>query len=120
MKPYDKEWEEWVSGLSVGDEVAVRRSYYSNVSYRITTIERITKTGQIKVVGTDVRYKNGEEMGLRDSWSTRACLVPVNDEVREHMKRSMLLSELGSMKLENLTTLQLEDIKKIIERKESE
>ena len=120
MKLYGKEWEEWVTGLSVGDKVAVRSSYYSTVSYRIATIEKITKTGQIKVSGSDKRYKNGEEMGNRDSWSTRACLVPITEEVREYLKRSRLLSELRSMDLEKLTTSQLEEIKKIIERNESE
>lgn len=120
MKPYGKEWEEWVAGLSVGGKVAVRDSYYSTISYRIATIEKITKTGQIKVSGSDKRYKNGEEMGHRDSWGTRACLVPITEEVREHLKRSRLLSELRSMDFEKLTTSQLEEIKKIIERNESE
>ena len=59
-------------------------------------------------------------MGNRDSWSTGAYLVPITEEVREYLKRSRLLSELRSMDLEKLTTSQLEEIKKIIERNESE
>lgn len=88
MKTYGKEYEDWISQLKVSDEVAVHRIHLNHTTYRIVTIEKITKTGLIKVSGNEAKYRNGIEMGNSGTWTVSEYLEPVTEEVRESIERS--------------------------------
>lgn len=49
----------WLNNLKVGDKVIVENMNWK----RITTIEKITPTRQIKLVGYNRRFKDGSQIG---------------------------------------------------------
>jgi hypothetical protein len=114
MKLYDPEYPTWLESLQVGDKVAECTSHYGDVSYSISTIEKITKTGQIKVTGNDSKYKNGKEMGNSGSWSIDRYIVPVTDEVRENVERMRLLYFIEKTQFKNVETEKLRKIEAVL------
>jgi len=115
MKLYDPEYPQWLNSLKVGDIVAEHTSHYGDNTYSIVTIEKITKTGQIKVSGNDSKYKNGREMGNSGSWSISRHIVPITDEIKESVERRKLLNFIEKTKWGEVTTEKLRKIKAVLE-----
>ena len=93
---------EWLASLKVGDEVAVK-PYGMSFGYpQIKKIDSITKTGRIVIDGS--QYINGRNR------SSRRCLRPVTNKLREEIKRQWLVNSLCAVKWKSFDTSRLEQI----------
>lgn len=101
---YDKEWLE---SLKAGDEVAVWSSRIGGNHYSIHVVDRITKTLIILKSGNRYRRRDGYRPG--DEW-TRESIVPVTDEIRDKMRRRILIAGLKHVEWEKLSTEKLTEI----------
>jgi len=109
----------WLKTLKVGDEVAIERYSLEKYEYSIHKIEKITPTGQIKLEGKEVRFKNGVEMRRTGAWDFPDEIKPVTDEIRmrieESRLRRKLISALTKINISELPTEKLRKIKEIVD-----
>lgn len=112
---YYKEMEEWLVNLKVGDEVAIKSGYYGEYRYRIGVIEKITPTRQIKLVGSNIRYKNGEMIGKKGVFDYRDNLVPISEEIKNILLKEKLVSKISKVKFNEFSTEKLQKVLAILE-----
>lgn len=95
--------QQWLDSLKVGDEVC----YYNRWSgYKITRIEKITPTRQIKTE-CGLAFKRGYHRV--DAWNGYA-LQPATDEVRNDIRKRHIVFKLSNA---NWTYFQLEQLEQI-------
>lgn len=86
--------DEWLKSLKVGDRViAYENSFYHDI-IRITRVEKVTPTGQIKIVGEDAKFKDGRMIGRR-SFQLRECTPEAEQAALNTIKRRKAVSFLS-------------------------
>jgi hypothetical protein len=106
--------EGWLKELKVGDEIAISYDKYGRSNYRIEKVEKISPTGRITSDST-VYDSDGREMGKHGSWDVPERLVPVTQEIRNGIRKRVLIAKLNNINLETIELEKLESIVKILE-----
>jgi hypothetical protein len=115
------ERQTWLASLKPGDKVAVEYDYNPDYGYDyvIKTVDRVTSTGYIWLVGGGQYQPNGTETE-KSTWSQYGwgdpCykLIEITAAVEVAMKRSELLSRLKNIDWYQLSTETLEKIAQIL------
>jgi hypothetical protein len=104
---------EWSMTLKPGDEVALRESHgIWDDTFKIVKVEKVTKTGQVKIEGIEEKFVNGAKRSaskLRYNYGGDG-IEPIVDEIIEEIKREKLLRYLKDKHAEHLKTDQLEKL----------
>ncbi|NLD92992.1 MAG: hypothetical protein GX639_10020 [Fibrobacter sp.] len=82
----NQEYQNWLDGLKVGDEV------YCTWGERIEKITHITKGRQIDI--GKIRYKDGSYKG-KDRWDMRHYIEPVTQAILDKIEQNKLANNLS-------------------------
>lgn len=111
-----KQREEWVKGLKVGDEVALRGDRYSYYSWYIRKIVKITPTGRLNLEKGYVVMPNGV---IRGTHSTH--IHPVTEEIRTFIWREWARGRISKeLKVNELSDNNLNRILQVMKEHEGE
>jgi hypothetical protein len=108
------EYQTWLNGLKVGDKVALLYRHYEDERYSIEKIEKITPTRQIKIVGYETKFKNGDMIDTSPWKTTTHRLVPITDEVKKFIEKKRLIAFIQKVELNKLDVQQLRKIKEVM------
>lgn len=101
----NQEYQKWLDGLKVGDEV------YCTWGERIEKVTHITKGGQIDV--GKIRYKEGKYRG-KNRWDTTYYIKPITPSMLGKIELKHLSHEVyNKLSGNNIFMLPLEKLKKI-------
>ena len=91
----------WLAGLNVGDDVVIHSWHYGDLKYQVSTVQKITQTGRIRVLGLSHLFGHD---GRGDG---RRCLLQATPENRNNAARVRELRriKLLSRKVSSLSTL---------------
>lgn len=104
-----------LADLKAGDEVAIEHGY-SNISYRIVKIEKVTPSGQI-VVQSGLRFSSdGVELGANKFRRDR--LYPITDKIRASIQRDSDISYIQRVHWKTVNNDQLTRIVAILKETE--
>lgn len=107
------------SKLKPGDKVITRSSMGSGI--HITTVDRITPTGQIRVLGESRRYTPAGREIVSDRWATRRHLMPWTQEAEDAYNHRVATSRaVDKVVKTDFRKLSLEKLNRIIEIIEEE
>lgn len=110
------QYEDWLAGLKVGDKVVVeyKSGFGAKTHRRVSVIERITPTRQIKVRGFEEKFRKGEYTNYTNYNSIRRILLKLTPElekeIRETDDRDRLARKLNDFKFH---TLPYEKVKQV-------
>jgi hypothetical protein len=104
--------KEWLESLKVGDEVAVEawNGWHS--------IEKVTKITKTQIVTNLGRYKRGSGLTVGGSIWHSSEIVPVTDQIRKRVRKSIIISKLRQLDFTRMTLDQLERIQAIIKNEQ--
>lgn len=103
-----KEREEWVKTLKVGDEVAMQNSRFSHVKWSIYKILKITPSGRLNLEYGTVINPDGSVRG-----NAYAYIYKVTGEIRKHIwrtKAETVISKIDATKLSDEDIVTMLDI----------
>jgi len=78
----------WLENLKAGDKIIVTSRYYQT----ITTVEKITPTGRIKIDG-EYFGKDGYAIGRGDTWYGRSHLKEATPEAVEKIRQNNIIDK---------------------------
>lgn len=102
--------EEWVSTLQVGDEVAIDAGRWSDYSYKILKVVKITPSGRRNLSDGTVANPNGSLRG--DSYE---YIYPVTDEIRNQIWRVKTIKHIFNKLGHELNIYSDDKLKKLLE-----
>lgn len=115
MMKWEQDRNEWLKGLKEGDEVAYDTVRYGGErNYVIKTVKKITPTGKIRLDDGTLFDENGEHRSGSGWYRTYYRLVPLDQDVKDSIRRNQLLYELGNVDFKKFPLDKLEEIMKII------
>ena len=106
----NKEVEEWIKTLRVGDKVAVKRDVFGTISYYTETIKKITPKGQIRLNDDSLFKTNGVKQGEY----SQPCIVPYDQTIKDSFRKNKICGDLLRFKYVDLPLEKLEEIYKIV------
>jgi hypothetical protein len=121
------ERQAWLASLKPGDKVAVECNYSPEYGYDyvIKTVEQVTSTGYIRLVGGGQYQPNGTK-AEKSIWSQYGwgdpCykLVEITPEIEAHMQRLELLSRMKNIDWYQLNIEELEKIAQVLAKRSGE
>lgn len=111
---YQKEREEWLASLNIGDEVAMDISGYGHQNWTIVKITKITPTRRMESSNGYKLGNDGIEMGKINSWTRRKRIYPLTDEIVYEVRRKALISKIERVDFKSFDNEKLEKIYNVI------
>lgn len=106
--------QEWLDSLQVGDEVAMDVGSYGYRKYVKATITKITPKRRLSASNGKTFNPDGSEYGKGSSWSKPADLLPMTQDIAEHIERNTLLNLIENTKFDKCSLEQLRSIQAIL------
>ena len=107
------ERDKWLKNLEVGDLVAINEGIYGTANWTIKVIDSVSSNGFF-TIGSKLYSPKGE-CKISD-WYIIAA-VPVTDEIREKMRRKIIINRLKDIDWDLISTDKLQDIYEVVGEK---
>ncbi|MGP0689759.1 hypothetical protein ACW5UC_24755 [Priestia aryabhattai] len=105
-----REREEWVGTLKVGDKVAIRSGRYGYSAWRIHEVVKVTPSGRKNLNNGTILNPDGSLRGDKYNYAH-----PVTNEIRRAIWRKRAEGTVSRMNIRTLSDSQLKRIEEILE-----